>query len=265
MTFSNRHGITATPAEITVRYDAPNELRDALISLAQSVGINQHRTREIICGVLLTAPNSNNWSAGNVLNECFELIYSAPWNRVYEIAEVLSADYNRQNGYPADDFYEHRLNEFFLEKGYGWKIQEGKIEVRGTIEFESAVKIASELLVSSGRVTAKTEIKEALQDLSKRPDPDLSGAVHHGVNALECLARDLTGLPSKSLGEISKNIAELKLVKPLDKALEGLWGYTSQYGRHIVEGNPPTYEDAELVVTLSSALITYLIKLDTRV
>jgi len=37
--------------------------------------------------------------------------------------------------------------------------------------------------------TAKTEIREALNDLSRRPTPDITGAIQHSLACLECVAR----------------------------------------------------------------------------
>ena len=73
--------------------------------------------------------------------------------------------------------------------------------------------------------------------------------------ALECVARDVTGKPSKTLGAL---IGELDLPKPLDAALDKMWGYASQVGRHLEEGRDPDFEEAELVATVASGISTYL-------
>ena len=46
--------------------------------------------------------------------------------------------------------------------------------------------------------------------------------------------------------------------KPLDIAIEKIWGFTSEQGRHLREGQAPEYLEAELVVELSAAISTYL-------
>jgi hypothetical protein len=46
--------------------------------------------------------------------------------------------------------------------------------------------------------------------------------------------------------------------KPLDKAVELLWGYASNEARHVREGAEPAREDATLVVSTSAALIAFL-------
>jgi len=75
--------------------------------------------------------------------------------------------------------------------------------------------------------------------------------------ALECVVRDVTGQPSKTLGQL---ISDLTMPKPMDTALEKLWGFASEQGRHIREGREPRFEEAELVVMIASAVSTYLIR-----
>lgn len=69
------------------------------------------------------------------------------------------------------------LNEFFVDEGIGWQMIEGEIVTRGTEAFESNVHGAVDALDSGGRVTARDEFHEALLDLSRRPEADLTGAV----------------------------------------------------------------------------------------
>lgn len=84
--------------------------------------------------------------------------------------------------------FQDSLNEFFVEEGIGWQIVDGEIVTRGTEAFEAAVRQAGEALQAARRATAKDEIHEALADLSRRPEPDLTGAVQHAMAALECVA-----------------------------------------------------------------------------
>ena len=43
-------------------------------------------------------------------------------------------------------------------------------------------------------------------------------------------------------------------------AAEKLWGYASEYGRHVKEGAIAQFEEAELLVGLSGALGVYLMR-----
>ena len=118
---------------------------------------------------------------------------------------------------------------------------------------------AASALSSTGRPTAGNHVHEALLALSRRPDPDLSGAIYHAMGALEAVARDLVGDEKATLGEILKRHPDL-LPPPLDKALSQLWGFASNEARHVVEGRQPTREDATLIVGLAANMATYLTK-----
>lgn len=66
----------------------------------------------------------------------------------------------------------------------------------------------------------------------------------------KCVAREMGGT-TDTLGPA---IRRLNLPALLDRAVEKLWGFTSQQGCHIFERRQPQFEEAELVVTGVSAL-----------
>ena len=73
---------------------------------------------------------------------------------------------------------------------------------------------------------------------------------------LECVARDADG----SADTLGKIISRLDIPAPLDGALHKLWGFASEQGRHIQEGRDPKFDQAELVVTVASAVSVYLLR-----
>src|SRR5690606_10635807 len=110
---------------------------------------------------------------------------------------------------------------------------------------------------NKGLSTAKRELQEAISDLSRRPFPDVTGAIQHAMAALECTARVCSGDAKATLGDILKRYPEL-VPRPLDEALSKLWGFASENARHIREGREPTRDEAELVVSLVASVSTYL-------
>jgi len=204
------------------------------------------------------APDPNNWSEEpNVRDEVLNLVQECEWFRVYDIIEAIRADLQCRPG-RAPEFQEE-INAYLRETGIGWQLVGGVIQVRGTESFESTVRTAEALLDETDRGTARREIREALADLSRRPTTDLSGAVHHAMGSLECLARDLTGDSKATLGEILKRHPGL-IPKPLDTAVEKAWGYASERARHIREGDLLTHEEAELIVGLAAIVSVYLLR-----
>lgn len=153
--------------------------------------------------------------------------------------------------------FDEALNEFFVGEGIGWQIIEGEIVTRGTETFESNIHGAVEALESAGRLTARDEIHEALVDLSRRPEADLTGAVQHAMAALECVARDVCGDEKATLGEVIKRYPGT-IPKPLDKSVGTAWGYASEMARHIREGRKPEHREVELIVGVAATVATYL-------
>ena len=258
--FSARHGYRPTSTPITVREDAPTSLREAIVSLAQNAKMPPYELREVVCNVLLVRPDTENyWSDGPILHEVECLLENAPWYRIYQIFEAIyeelqNSDSQTTYSLDAADF-ECRLNEFLAENGIGWKLQEGKFIHRGSDVFTRITQEVPRILEENGFQHAANEIREALQDISRIPDPDVTGAAHHVMAALEATARAVTGERKPTLGKL---ISELNLPSPLDKATHKLWGYASNEARHVSEQRTIDRTEAELIVTVAGALCAFI-------
>jgi AbiJ N-terminal domain 4 len=248
-----------TPKEITLREVAPENLRYFVLQTGKDLGWGPASLRPIVCRVVRVSPDPSNWTEyPNVDDEVNRLVSECEWFKVYDIIEALYAAMAKQDAitrktaprfaHNASKFAEE-VNDFFIEEGIGWQLVDGRIITRGTEAFEAVVSEATGALQASERPTAANHLHEALQGLSRRPQPDLPGAVYHAMGALECLARDVTGDPKATLGEVLKRNPGL-LPKPLDVALSQVWGYASNEARHVEEGREPGRDEAELVVGL---------------
>ncbi len=251
--FSERYGFQKEPKPTTIRREAPPRLRKAILDIAIESGFKAKDIRGVLCRKLREIENEDNWSDDPVMKECLDLIKSCEWFEVYEICEVLAQEKN----FPLvwRNSFEKGLNKFFIEEGIGWKIANGLIVTRGEEDFEKVMSIAKDRLEETKRMTAKSELEEAIRDLSRRPEPDITGAIHHSMAALECVAKEITQEPTKTLGKITN---KLNLPKPIDDVVEKIWGFASNQGRHITEGKKPDFAEAELTVHLSGALVSYL-------
>ncbi|WP_034958136.1 AbiJ-NTD4 domain-containing protein [Erythrobacter longus] len=252
--FSKRHGFATVPP-IQFRHDAPGGLRHAVIQAAyEHLSYSQIRTS--ICRTLYLVPNQGNWSEiPNIRDEVEDIIQGVEWYQVYDVIEGLVVFIEGTIGYAATEGFADRVNMIFSDTGAGWQFVAGDgIIIRGDGDFEEAVASSRDSLLQTGYDVAAKEIKEALGDLSRRPDPDLTGAVHHALGALEATARYITG----SNDGLAKLASQIGLPKPLDQALEKMWGFASNSGRHVSPTNQPTPQQAQLIVHLSSAYCRYL-------
>lgn len=266
-TFSHQHGLQGPSAPIEIRNEAPQWLRTLVVELAYQLGLEPTDVRKLLCQILLTSPDPNAWTQyPNVDNEVRNLISNADWFHVYDFIELLHSHLARteQPGSLATSRdksanFTARLNDAFRRKGVAWQLQGGHIEIRGEASFEAPLRAAIDMTEQTCRPVAKREFHEALCDLSKRPEPDVTGAIQHGMAALECVARDIAGESNATLGAIIKSHPAM-LPKPLDEAVAKLWGYASQQARHLREGSIPSLHEAELVVCLAGSVATYLMK-----
>jgi AbiJ N-terminal domain 4 len=260
--FSQRHGLAPQAIPIAIRHEAPSWFRDFLVTAAQDSGIDINDLREILCARLLESPNTRyNWSPGNVECEVRGLLENAEWFHVYDFCEDIAE--NLRQKYQALDTFSMKVNEALIRKGVGWRLIGGLIEIRGDESFEACVRGAVAIAESTGRTTTSQELHQALSDLSKRPAPDVTGAIQHAGAALECVARDVTGDPKATLGDIIKKFPN-SFPSPLDEVVKKIWGFNSEHGRHLREGGEPHFDEAELVVGLSGTIATYLMRKNPR-
>lgn len=266
--FARRHGYRVR-REIRIREDAPAELRLGVAALFHERGLTYTQIREFVCAALHAVPDPDNWTeVPNVRDEVIALVQRCEWFRIYDICEAGYRYLQNlgQAGFPpigdprppADEFA-NRLNELLEELGIGWQMIGGQIVTRGPEEFERIVNQAVEVAREAGHRTPTQELEEARRDLSRRPEPDITGTVQHCIAALECTARIVSGDEGATLGQIiRRHAADLGIPRPLDSGVENIWGYASEMGRHLREGRLPSRDEAELLLNISASLVNYL-------
>lgn len=168
-----------------MRNDAPERLREAVVTIAYCACLEPSDVRSIVCQVLLRAADRNNWSNfPNIDVEVRDNLRDCLWFDVYDVVEGI-AGYLQQHPRQTSDHkqasavFDEQLNRFFRREGIGWQLVQGRLEMRGTEAFELAVRQGRDELWAAGKTTAATELHEAIQDMSRRPDPEITGAVQH--------------------------------------------------------------------------------------
>lgn len=261
-TFSERHGLETEAPPIRYREKASANLREMLIGLAEKHGLEPSRIRAELCELLFVAPDTDNWSEyPNIDNECRYIIKTCAWHEVYDAIEALGqALYG--SGFVTDRFeaFQKDINRLLVKEGAAWQMVDGLVVARGSEPFNVMTADAQRTLDETGNSTAASEIHEAIKNISRRPTPDKTGAVHHAMGALECMARSMSSDPKSTLGEVLKKGKTHGIPPPLDEAVSKMWGYSSERGRHIREGDEPSFEEAELIVTVAAAICIYLSK-----
>ena len=274
--FSKRYGYDP-PREITFREELPANLRPPIIEIVGRYFSDADVTAAI--GKLLdpyglepsklavleaeVGPPSRGVAP---VSGTKTYLLNCPWFQVYDVIERILGPlefYENELMTDPDETsrafpFRQELNDYLTYAGIGWRVDDGgKVIARGDAGFEVAVNTAVAELQEDGRGTAARQIHEALQALSRRPEPNFRGAIIHGMGALECIARDLAGDQKLTLGAVLKRHPSL-LPKPVDEAISKLWGYASNEARHVEEGREPSREDAELTVGLAATISIYL-------
>lgn len=257
--FSKRHGFGSNIPEIAVWEDAPEAFRASVLFAAHDTcNLSPSTLRDIVCRVLRERPIQSNWSEPYMWGEVQSLVYGCDWFRVYDIVEAVAQ--HLQRGYHRErDTFHREINDCLLEMGIGWQLLNGHVQSRGEETYERIVEQARDALEAAAMPTAQSELTEALNDLSRRPSPDLSGAIHHAMAALECVARRTTDQPNATLGKIIADNAHL-FPKPLDDVMSKAWGYASNHARHGSEDRRVSRAEAQLLVGLASSVSMYLIQ-----
>lgn len=258
--FSKRHGFIQAK-EITIREDAPENLRYFVLKTALDLEYTPSLLRSILCDVLHVCPDPNNWSEyPNVWDEAKRLISGCQWYKVYDVIEALHDHFvecDQDTGSKNATRFAELINQFFVEEGIGWQILRGEVVTRGSETFEGTVETAITVLEKDEKPTAAGHLRSALSALSVRPRPDTSGAVSHATNAVECVLGKITGT-AMTLGKYLDRHPNL-FHPSLKKGLDGVYGYASDEGaRHGKEGTEPAREEAEFAVAVCAAVCTLL-------
>lgn len=253
--FSKRMGINLSSTDIKIRYEAPLELRNYLLLLMEQY-FGLKTIRKIVCLATKESPDPSNWNENEFMrSEIQTVIEICHWSRVYDIMELFyhNLDLNCQESFSQE------INDYFTEKGIGWKLEKGKIVIRGEDALETVLKEVEIELGEKELNTSRNEIKEAVKDLSRRPEAEITGAIQHSIAALECVCREVCGGEKDTLGTLINKYPNI-VPLPLNDVIKKIWGFSSEQGRHLREGREPYFEEAELMVYLSASLCTYLSK-----
>lgn len=258
--FSRRYNLQPAHSGPPIWNDAPEALRARLLHLLRvRLDLSWERIRRLVCGALDRMQDDNNWSSPNIEREVRGLIQDAPWFKIFDLIEHVTTDNDVFLSEAAHTVsFAALVNQALEEFNIGWRLQDGKLVAMGDDVSRPLVNDAVAALGEHGLPTAQRELQEAVRDLSRRPEPDCTGAVQHAMAALEAVARQATGESNATFGQLLNRHRNL-LQEPLRTGLEKLWGYASEQARHGREGNRVERPEAHAVVAIAAAIVPYLL------
>jgi hypothetical protein len=256
--FSIRNAV-GPPAPLKLTRDvAPEAFRSVVINfLKRDRGLSNTYIRDLVAAGIGKIPDfEHNWGEPNVWQEAAGMMRDAEWFQVYEAAESIHGELSRHHsGY--EEPYQQQINDVLRTQGVAWEMVDGVFISIGDEVEASILSEGLAALSNSNLSVAKEEMLEAIRCLSRRPDPNLSGALHHATTALESVAREATGDKKATFGQILSKHQDL-LPKPLDDAAGMLWGYASNHARHGREDRDLDLGKVRLIVGVCATLITFL-------
>lgn len=240
-------------APLRIRY----ELRDILI---RELGpVDAHKK---ICEVLYLDDEgvfSSDWAVPRIK----ENLENMDWFKVYDLIEDMAEGLHRTKAIK----YHDAINTAFAEAGVVYELRDGLVERLDEAGESLGIRHDEDeaLDLFSGRFQpVQEQYARALQALHGRP-ADTKGAIRESLNAVEAVARIITGKEKSQLGECLTAIygqAAADHHKALAASLKSLYGYASsipgaRHGQHAdVE---VSFEEALLAVRMSGAAIAFLV------
>ena len=186
-------------------------------------------------------------------------IRESSWVDFYEVCQVVY-QCMKQVGYDANAFASN-TNAYWGHNGIAWKYDASGAIVRARPEeIETNLRKAKTCLVSNPKFqSADVRYSKAIGHLNRHP-PDYANAVDDAMGAVEQIAKVVAG---KSNGTLS----ELIMRPPFKDTIHGtillaiskLYAYRGDQAEHQnPEDTGVKAEEAELVVSMASSIITYI-------
>lgn len=253
--FSSRIGVSDTRK--LIYDDAPLAFRQSvLLALEEALTLSGRVLAIVQSGAGLPRPSDqyvDSWASKYLIENC-------EWPRVFDIAEqgYRALAVSRPTVPEKRSHFADSINLACNANSLGWRMKGGRFEVFGNSVDEEVAATVVTALSNAGLRTSAGELEAARQDLSRRPVPDITGAMQHAGAALECVAREVTQDRTLTFGDILKKHQSL-FPGAYYKVAQGVWGIVSNNGRHVQEGTEPAREEALALVNLVAALVGFMV------
>jgi hypothetical protein len=196
--------------------------------------------------------DSRGFNPHEVLENIRTYFFKSQWFDVYDFVEFVA-------GYFDNSRLNEALNEMLERELAGFRLISGSLVAVTAKEEVAAVKEAVEDTRYRG---ATTHLRQAVDHLGNRKNPDYRNSIKESISAVESLAKELTKNPKATLGDALQLLEKADRLHPaLKKGLSALYGYTSdeQGIRHAMLEEPSlSATDATFFLVSCSAFINYL-------
>ncbi|MEN6408111.1 MAG: hypothetical protein ABFD44_00195, partial [Anaerolineaceae bacterium] len=215
---------------------------------------------------------------GQFQDKVFFRIKKLRWDQVYSFCERLYSKLLKDVGYDYETYYQSiaevqayftdEINLIMEEENLAFHFVDGQFHRRGRAQTQKAFERVGSVLVDPKLNEVRNHYNKAKKFFDARPTPDSENCVKEALCALEACIEILT-LKNASK-DFEKTIKQLQgndlsqIPYPIGESMIKLHGYrgSGQGVAHAsLQGNKVELVDAELVLSLVAAYITYLVDL----
>lgn len=200
-----------------------------------------------------------------VESEIRDHFFQCEWYKTYDFLE-FNTDFAKQNipQIDNDKLYE-KFNKVLETEFAGYRFIDG---VLSPITNATEIQEIEISLSTTERFTplknCNIHLKDALDKLSDRNNPDYRNSIKEAISAVECIAKIISRDAKDSLsGALDKIKGKIKIHHFIERGFKQLYNYTSDEGgiRHAFKDEtiPCDFEDAKFMLVSCSAFINYLV------
>ena len=178
------------------------------------------------------------------------IFINGEWFKIFDILELASL-YGKHN-------FVKDVNNVFIRENCAYRFVDKFItEITSDVEIQEIEESANTNIKN-----VDEHIRQALEHLSDRQNPDYRNSIKEAISAVEAFCRNITG--ESTLDKALKKLESKGVVfnSQLKQGLEKIYHYTNGEDgiRHaLMDGTtPPTKADAKFMLVMCSAFINYI-------
>lgn len=221
-------------------------------------------------------PNEN-WPSYQ--DEMEWLLSSTEWSKIFTFIERL---YNRLliEGYDSEDhrivatkdevekYFSEEMNALLFEENLDYRFKDGQFERTGRYQTQKSIKRMGTVLSSSSLAIVRQHYNKAIKFFTNIEEPDYKNCIKEALCALESCIELTTGKPAsknftKSLKDLQGN-GKTQIPPQIAESMIKIFAYRGD-GQGVAHsaphGSKTTELEAELILNLTAAYITYVVDL----
>ncbi len=209
----------------------------------------------------------------NIFNTLAHRLQSLEWDQVFLFCERTYEKLLTDNLYTntsieeVRQYFEKEINQILDEENIAFFFKDGQFHRKGHAKIWHSFRDVGKVLAQPRFEKVKYHYNKARKFFNQRPDIDAENCIKESLCALEACLEVLIGKPVSNFNRVVKQLEgnePRKIPPPIAEGIVKLYAYRGS-GQGVAHpasnGNRVTTSEAELVLNLTAAYITYLASL----